>query len=131
MKKILLILIFEIFLSSCRSVPESFVADQCQTVLALDSYGEIDADKSFCRCRDYMISKEFIGSRGKVVRKKLIECHEVLGFSVKNNTKLVNFYEHVRSEINESEIELGQVGQFQEGIAREIKKPVVSGGSEW
>jgi hypothetical protein len=122
MKKILLILTSAICLNACQSTqkpPESFTAEQCQTFLSIDSSGDVDVSLSFCRCRSYTVSRDFIGSRGAVIRKPLSACHEHVGYSVRDNTKFANFLESVRVRINEAESEL------QKGIFGEIEEPIM------
>jgi hypothetical protein len=119
MKKNLLTLTILIFLEACRTTPSpplEFIGRQCQPVFSFDTGGEIDTRESFCRCRDYKISKEFIGSLGNVSRRPLGECDQFNGYSIRDNARLVNFMESVRSEIvaGEDESEKGIIGEAEE-----------------
>lgn len=115
-----LTIIFLIFLESCQSTPQKFEGQQCQPVFSFDEAHEIVLDKSFCRCRDYVVSKEFIGSpTHTVVRKPLSECDQVLGYVPKTYLQYVNFLEYVRQQINES----GET-YLQEGIIGEAAESV-------
>ena len=102
MKKTLLTIISALFLNGCRTTgqPQEFVGEQCQPVFKYEENGELNTDESFCRCRDYTISMEFIGSYGKVFRKELNYCNQYLGYSIKDNNRLVDFYLYVQSQIN-------------------------------
>lgn len=123
MRKTHLTIILVSFLSAaCQTErPLDFSGKQCQTVLSFNDNGELDETKSFCRFRQYSISRDFIGSRGNVTRRPLRDCHECIGYSVRDNTRLVNFYESVRSEINAAEIKL------QEGITGETEESARAG----
>jgi hypothetical protein len=119
MRKILATIIFLISLSGCQtpSQPQKFEAEQCQTVLVIDPSGNVDSSASFCRCRNYEIGRDFIGSRGTVTRAPLGKCDQLIGYSVYDNTKLVNFLEYVRNEINSAEV------SFEKGFTGEAEEP--------
>lgn len=125
MKKTLVILVFLSFLESCQTPPQVFEGRQCQAVFAFDSNNDIDPGQSFCRCRSYHIGKDFIGSRGNVSRYPLRECDQYLGYSVRENTRLVNFMEYVRSEINAAKAEL------EKGLPREAEESIRTGEAGW
>lgn len=126
MRKILVMTISLSFLSACQTdKPLIFEAKQCQTVLSFDDAGNVIPEKSFCRFRPYTISRDFIGSRGNVTRRPLGDCGGCLGYSVRDNARLVNFYESVRSEINAAEEEL------EKGIAGETEEHLRTGEAGW
>lgn len=83
-----------IFLSACQSNNLSFVGEQCQAVID-DGEGN-----SYCRCRTYYVNRDFIGSKGTIIRKPLIYCNGIMGYSVKDNERYVNFLQAVRLKLN-------------------------------
>lgn len=116
MKKILATIILASFLSGCRSTgepPREYSGEQCQPVFSYVD-GEISVEDSFCRCRQYVLSKDYIGSVGSSYRKELSYCDQYLGYSVKSNNRLVDFYIYVQSKINEQDESFVQEQQAEE-----------------
>lgn len=93
-----------VFLVSCQTSTRIFQGERCQTFFKFDDAQRIILEESVCRCTNYKISMEFIGNTSTLVTRHPIEyCHEKIGFSVKENNTLVNFYKDVRDDIKGSQ----------------------------
>jgi len=101
-----------LIVSSCRTSPpqnqDFFQDEQCspQFEIVKDETGKewVDVEKSVCRCRPYHIGKDYvgpvrIGGSVPVTRKPISQCNLIKGYVPKIDTKMVNFLEWVRTEI--------------------------------
>ena len=92
-------------LLSCNDLPkEYFQGEQCSPEFKIiqDIEGKewVDVEQSVCRCRTSRISRDMVGPVDrKVIRKRLSSCNLLKGYSPKEDTRLVNFLEWVRMNI--------------------------------
>lgn len=107
-----LILLSVIILAGCRTTPpgnqDFFQDEQCspQFEIVKDEDGKewVDVEKSVCRCRTYHIGKDYVGpvrvgGSVPVTRKHLSQCNLIKGYVPKIDSKMVNFLEWVRTEV--------------------------------
>jgi len=104
--QIVLLMISVICLSaSCRVTEEPKIEDLRQLSVYfhfVDIAGKeyIDVAASRCYSRQYRHSKEFIGPLGNEKLEDMSVCDRMIGYSPRNYTKLHNFMQRVRSQIN-------------------------------
>lgn len=103
--KTILLMILSATLLSCNDLPQDyFIGEQCspELVFVTDSLGDewVDISRSVCRCRAYEISRRLVGPVDrKVIRRPLKACNLMKGYSPKEDTRLVNFLEWVRMNL--------------------------------
>jgi hypothetical protein len=59
----------------------------------------IDMDESRCFCRDYQVSKSYIGPIGNSVTMPIKHCNLVVGYSPADYARFTTFLEWVRMQI--------------------------------
>lgn len=107
---LMILLVTLLSCASCNDLPkEYFEGEQCspQFEIVQDDNGAkwVDVSKSVCRCRTYRISRELVGPTDRrVIRKPLAYCNLLKGYKPSEDTRLVNFLEWVRMNLNESNI---------------------------
>lgn len=92
-----------IFLDGCRSTPQEFVGRQCSPVFFYEDIAGvqyINIERSTCLCRDYKVSKDYIGPISSPEIESIGECNKIVGYSPKEYVALTNLLEYVRGEIN-------------------------------
>lgn len=103
--RLVLLLILINCLSSCRGYPDinrKLYVEQCSPYFEVDHYGNIDIIKSFCLCRKYKYSLEYMGGiENSTLYKPLIYCNKLIGNKTKDYLNLVNFLGDVKREIQE------------------------------
>lgn len=91
---------------SCRSAPDlnrTLLIEQCGLTLAMFPNGEINTKDSFCECREYKYSLEYMGGiAGTTTRNPLVYCNKLVGNKPKSYLNLVNFLGDIRRDIQDN-----------------------------
>ena len=102
-KKIKLLLL-TIFLSSCQSV-KPIVLNNCSRQILFKTEGAkryVIEDESFCACRNYKFSKEYIGPTGGEVEHDIDSeaCKQLVGYPLDDYGKLIKWLRNSQAKIN-------------------------------
>jgi len=88
---------------SCVSRPKVEDLPQCSPVFVYTDDNFIDRQESYCQCRNYRFSKEFVGAVSEVTIHKIDRCDKLVGWETENYVKVARFWDQVRVLINERE----------------------------
>lgn len=104
LKSSLVLLLLTSFLSCNERVETELLLNQCEVLLPemvveIDKHLYFDAEVTFCNCRPYKVSREFIGPLDKYSPAPWESCHQMRGYRPVQYTKLFNLMEFVRSNL--------------------------------
>jgi hypothetical protein len=103
MKLILLALMF--IVPSCSQMPVTQDDDQCSPILktAMDTNGVewISMSESYCFCRKYRFSIDYIGKVPDTEswKEPIMSCNKVVGFKPAGYARKASYWEAVRQKI--------------------------------
>lgn len=75
--------------------------DQCSPRFVYTPYGDISSVDSYCLCRPYRFSREYIGSTGAAIRLPISSCDKLIGWQPIEYAKKASYWEQVRRAIQE------------------------------
>jgi len=103
LKKIKLILLISC-LSACNSIKPITVAN-CERQISFITEGNkryVNEEESFCACRDYKFSKEYIGPIGNEREIDIDSdiCRKIVGYPLTDYAALIRWAHSVQDRIN-------------------------------